>query len=340
MCLTYPKIGNYGVNRDDAEAAQALDRGSDRARALAGRQQLPRERGPRLVPADAPASSASRASTRGGSSGACASTGASTASSRASISTGDRLVARAKAAPDMNGLDLVKVVSCSTRRLPGPRATRRSSRPGRRWPRGAKRHAIVAIDYGMKRNILRSLVASRLRSVGRARDARAPTAILARKPDGRVPLERPRRPGRRHLRDPDDQGAARQGARLRHLPRPPADGARRRRQDLQVEVRPSRRQPAGAWTSTRGRVEITSQNHGFAVDVASLAKTRLPRDAHEPERRHERGHRVRGAAARSRSSTTPRRPPGPTTPSTCSAASAASSRPARSRRSSRCRRRR
>jgi carbamoyl-phosphate synthase small subunit len=38
-----------------------------------------------------------------------------------------------------------------------------------------------------------------------------------------------------------------------------------------------------------GRVEITSQNHGFCVDADSLAKNRLRADPHPPQRRHARG---------------------------------------------------
>ena len=41
-----------------------------------------------------------------------------------------------------------------------------------------------------------------------------------------------------------------------------------------------------------GKVEITSQNHGFAVDPASVSPARLGADASESQRRH-----VRGAAA-------------------------------------------
>ena len=46
-------------------------------------------------------------------------------------------------------------------------------------------------------------------------------------------------------------------------------GLRLRRQDLQAQVRPSRRQPAREDLAT-GKVAITSQNHGFAVDPDSL----------------------------------------------------------------------
>ena len=62
----------------------------------------------------------------------------------------------------------------------------------------------------------------------------------------RLPVQRPRRPGRgdrpaRHHRRP-----ARRGAGLRDLPRPPAAGDRARGRHLQAAVRPPRRQPPGA----------------------------------------------------------------------------------------------
>ena len=69
-----------------------------------------------------------------------------------------------------------------------------------------------------------------------------------------------------------------------------------------------------------GRIEITTQNHGFCVDLASLPRRR---DVHArpPQRRHERGPRRAGRSAPSASSTTPKPPPARTTRSTCSSAS-------------------
>ena len=41
-------------------------------------------------------------------------------------------------------------------------------------------------------------------------------------------------------------------------------------EDLQAQVRPSRRQSAGARIRRTGQVEITTQNHGFAVEPDTL----------------------------------------------------------------------
>ena len=68
-----------------------------------------------------------------------------------------------------------------------------------------------------------------------------------------------------------------------------------------------------------GQVEVTSQNHNYAVDADSLASRRG--DPRQPERRRGRGHRLPRAARPSRSSTTPRPARARTTPGTCSTSS-------------------
>ena len=81
----------------------------------------------------------------------------------------------------------------------------------------------------------------------------------------RVPLQRPGRPAAVDYAIDADRRAARRGAGVRHLPRPPAAGRgprRRRRYKLPFGHHggnhPVRRLATGA-------VEITSQNHNFAV---------------------------------------------------------------------------
>ena len=61
---------------------------------------------------------------------------------------------------------------------------------------------------------------------------------------------------------------------------------------LQAPVRPPRREPPGGRARRRGRVLVTSQNHGFAVE-ASADRARHARVA---LRRHRRGRRLPGAA--------------------------------------------
>ena len=84
-----------------------------------------------------------------------------------------------------------------------------------------------------------------------------------------------------------------------------------------------------------GKIEITSQNHGFAVRGAGRRRARRGRragalgdrlrrrgaDPRQPLRPHGRGPRAARGRRRAPSSTTPRPGPGPTTPCTCSTAS-------------------
>ena len=83
--------------------------------------------------------------------------------------------------------------------------------------------------------------------------------------DGVAALERPRRSRAARRRGRDGARAARPRAGARHLPRPPAARARDR------PARPSSCRSATAARTTRcssarrGRVLVTSQNHGFAV---------------------------------------------------------------------------
>ena len=64
--------------------------------------------------------------------------------------------------------------------------------------------------------------------------------------------------------DAGDEEAA-----VRHLPRPPDAGARGRREDVKDVPGPPRRQPPGQ-AAGRRPVEITSMNHGFAVERKGL----------------------------------------------------------------------
>ena len=123
---------------------------------------------------------------------------------------------------------------------------------------------VVGIDTGIKLNIVRQL---------RERGCRAHPAALhlvrrggaRRGPRPRLPRQRPRRPGGARLRRRHRPRAGRQAPALRHLPRPPAALPRGR------PARPSSCPSATAAPTTRsrtwpaGRIDITSQNHGFAV---------------------------------------------------------------------------
>ena len=59
-----------------------------------------------------------------------------------------------------------------------------------------------------------------------------------------------------------------------------------------------------------GKVEITSQNHGFAVD-RTACPTAVERDPHQPERRHRRGLAPDRTGRSSRVQYHPEASPGP-----------------------------
>ena len=150
----------------------------------------------------------------------------------------------------------------------------------------------------MKRAIVGYLAAGGCRGDGHAGGDGGARDILKLQPDGVFLSERPRRP-RRGSPMPVEDGAeaARQDAPVRHLSRPPAPRPR-----------------AGAWPPTSskfghrganhpvkdlttGDIEITTQNHGFAVrdDGPAARDPGVAGHARQLKRRHRR--RPRGAGA-------------------------------------------
>ncbi len=181
-----------------------------------------------------------------------------------------RLVATARAAPGLEGRDLVKEVTCAQSYdwqqghwEPGSGYSN-TQRAGRE-----QSFFVVAYDYGMKFNILRQLVASGCRV--RVVPAQTPAhEVLALKPDG-VFLSNG--PG-----DPDAVPYAKRNV-AALIGRVPVFGICLGHQILGLAL--------GGTTfklkfghhggnhpvmdMVTRKVEITSQNHGFCVDLASLA---------------------------------------------------------------------
>ena len=91
------------------------------------------------------------------------------------------------------------------------------------------------------------------------------TTVLAQRARRGVPRQRPRRPGRARPRGRDRARAGRQGAGVRHLPRPPAAVPRGRPRDVQAAASATAAPTIRSRTSRPGKIEITAQNHGFAV---------------------------------------------------------------------------
>ena len=269
VCLTYPQIGNTGVNVEDPESPRPCleglvirelsptvsnfrsneDLSSYLARAGAvGIDGIDTRRLVRLLRID------------GAINGVVSSVDLDPAS----------LIAKAKAVPDMNGLDLVKKVT-----------TRSASSwsagydplfpPGPTIAAAARRYPVVAMDFGMKRNILRSLVAAGFDPtvVPAQESARA---ILERKPAGVFLSNGPGDPAAVTYAIETIKGLLGKvpvfGICLGHQLIALAAGAKTFK--LKFGHRGGN-QPV--LEHETGKVEITSQNHGFAVDVPSLAKS-------------------------------------------------------------------
>ena len=155
----------------------------------------------------------------------------------------EALLAAARAFPGIDGMDLVPEVGATQRYEWDETSWTLDNGYGRR--RDAK-YRVVAVDYGIKRNILRLLADLGCEVIvvpATASAAGDPGAEAGR----RVPLQRPRRSrGDRALRRAGHPGnSGDEDADLRHLSRPSDARPRHRRQDDQDAAGPSRRQPSG-----------------------------------------------------------------------------------------------
>ncbi len=177
------------------------------------------------------------------------------------------LQAKAAAWPGLEGMDLARAVSCTQSYAWDETVWA--------WPSGfgqqeAPRHHVVAVDYGAKRNILRSLASAGCRVTVVPATSTAED-ILRHAPDGVFLSNGPGDPAATgEYAVPAIQGVLASGTPvfgicLGHQLLALALGGRTFKLD---------RGHRGANQPVRevatGRVEITSQNHGFAVDAASL----------------------------------------------------------------------
>jgi carbamoyl-phosphate synthase small subunit len=270
VAMTYPEIGNVGVNKHDVESRRPFVRGfivreyrevpsSWRAEESLG-DYLARHGIPGIEGID------TRALVRH-----LRDHGAQEAVLSSIDLDADRLVRRAKDAPSMVGQDLANAVTCTEpyRWTQGPWtldgyvsvediAARRGKAP----------LEVVAYDYGIKQNILRNLVAvgCAVRVVPASTPARD---VLGSNPDG---IFLSNGPG-----DPDAVVGARENV-AALLGRIPVFGICLGHQILGLALggrtyklkfgHHGGNQPVQDLTT--GKVEITAQNHGFAVDPDSL----------------------------------------------------------------------
>jgi carbamoyl-phosphate synthase small subunit len=247
VTLTYPHVGNVGVNPEDVESRRAFAAG--------------------LVIRDLPplASSWRHASDlaqylRG------AQNGCIVAAESLTEADADKAIARARGTPPMTGLDLAKVVSCTA-----PYEWTSGA-----WTLGAGYRAmgepkfhVVAYDFGAKHNILRLLAqrGCRLTVVPAQTPARD---VLALSPDGVFLSNGPGDPepctyAIEAIRELVDRGIPTFGIGLGHQLLGLASGARTVKMKFGHH---GANHPV--LDKDTGHVAITSQNHGFAIDSATL----------------------------------------------------------------------
>ena len=274
VTLTYPHIGNYGVSQEDVEAKRIHAAGliirdlpvqaSNFRMSLTLSQYLAREG--TVAIADIDTRRLTRLLRTNGAQNGCI----------LALAPGEEVtdahraeaIAAARAAPAMSGLDLAKVVS-----EPAPYEWLETE-----WSLGTgygrlldPEFEVVAYDYGVKKNILRML-ASRGAKVTVV-PAQTPVAeVLAYRPDGIFLSNGPGDPepctyAIDATRELVDRGLPTFGICLGHQIMALAAGARTFKMKFGHH---GANHPVKDLDT--GRVSITSQNHGFAVDESTLPK--------------------------------------------------------------------
>ena len=271
ITFTFPHIGNVGTNEDDLEAgtpaalglvlradvtepsnwraAQHLEGWLER-RGLIGIAGVDTRRLTRLL------------RTGGAQDGALIHTSEPEAIDEAA------LIAKARAWPGLEGMDLAKEVCC--RQAYGWLQITWDHETGAYGTLASPRHRVVAVDYGAKRNILRSLAAAGCEVTVVPAMADADT-ILAHEPDGIFLSNGPGDPAATgEYAVPVIQALIASGL--------PIFGICLGHQLLALALgAETRKMPFGHRGANHpvkdletGRVEITSQNHGFEVMADSL----------------------------------------------------------------------
>jgi len=269
VTLTYPHIGNVGVNREDCEAPRVFAAGlvirdlplltSNFRCEQSLDAYLKAENVVAIAGIDT--RKLTRILREKGAQAGCLVTG--------SQLDADAAVARARAFPGLAGMDLAKVVSVDE-----PYAwTEGEWRLGKGYvAQENPRFHVVAYDFGVKRNILRMLAqrGCRLTVVPAQTPAKD---VLALKPDGIFLSNGPGDPepcdyAIAAARELIETGVPTFGICLGHQIMALASGATTFKMDNSHH---GANHPVKDLDN--GRVSITSQNHGFAVDMASLPAT-------------------------------------------------------------------
>ena len=278
VTLTYPHIGNYGVNAEDVEASKVHAAGliiknlpvrMSNFRASMTLDAYLRREGTVAIAGIDTRRLTRLLRSRGAQNGCIVTFEAGTQLTQADIAAA---IARARAAPNMAGLDLARVVT-SPASYPWTEAE--WALDGGYGQVSNARFHVVAYDFGVKRNILRMLASRGCRIT--VVPAQMPAAeALALRPDGIFLSNGPGDPqpcdyAITATRSLIDAGIPTFGICLGHQIMALASGAKTFKMKFGHH---GANHPVKDLDS--GRVSITSQNHGFAVDEASLPANLRP----------------------------------------------------------------
>ena len=275
VTLTYPHVGSYGVNVEDVEAKKVFAAGlvikdlpvrvSNFRAGLTLSEYLVREG--TVAIADIDTRKLTRhLRTKGAQNGCMVAFPVGAKVSEAQIA---QAVASARGAPSMSGLDLAKVVSA---REPYQWTETEWQLGSGYGAQNEPRFHVVAYDFGVKHNILRMLASRGCRvTVVPAQTSAAD--VLARKPDGVFLSNGPGDPepcdyAIAATRTIIERGLPTFGICLGHQIMALASGAKTFKMKFGHH---GANHPVKDLDS--GRVSITSQNHGFAVDEKTLPST-------------------------------------------------------------------
>ena len=272
VTLTYPHIGNTGANAEDVESPRVQAAGLVignlplLASNFRSQQTLPeylKAEGLTAIAGIDTRRLTRMLRTHGAQNGAIVGLAEGEAATPARI---DAAIAAARGAPSMTGLDLARVVSTTT---PYEWTQTEWTLESGYGTQDKPRFEVVAYDFGVKKNILRMLSQRGCRVT--VVPAQTPAAeVLARKPDGVFLSNGPGDPepcdyAIASARELIASGTPVFGICLGHQIMALAAGARTYKMKFGHH---GANHPVKDLDS--GRVSITSQNHGFAVDADSL----------------------------------------------------------------------
>ena len=277
VTLTYPHIGNYGTNPEDVESDRVHAAGLiirdlplvvSNFRSTATLSEYLVQAGTVAIANIDTRQLTRQLRTQGAQNGCILALALGETVTTALV---DKAIAAAKAAPSMSGLDLAKVVS----------ATETTQWTEAEWTLGkgygqqmAPRFHVVAYDFGVKKNILRMLAQRGCKVT--VVPAQTPAAdVLKHKPDGIFLSNGPGDPepcdyAIAATRELIDSGIPTFGICLGHQIMALASGAKTFKMKFGHHGANNPVKDLSNDPVYGGRVSITSQNHGFAVDETTL----------------------------------------------------------------------